>query len=167
MTTTKLMYTPWGWTKDAVELADGITKVTTASHGGLRLSPERWDELPAAVRGTMSCESFAEEDCEEPIVKTLLGVGGDRDREAALAVAGYFERYAPALPFVRSRLPGTHHHVLLHWGGHCSDAFGRFDTRAEAESFANDPALVRRHGRMEAIDCTGTRSLCLEEGEAR
>ena len=167
MTMTTLTYTPWGWTSDVVELAEGVERVGTPGHGGLRLSPERWEQLPAAVRETMSYESFAEEDCEEPIVRLLLGVGDDRDREAALAVAGYYDRYAPALPFIRSRLPGVHHHVLLHWGGYCSDAVGRFDTRAEAESFANDPDMVRRHGRMEAVDCTGTRPLCMGEGGAR
>ena len=167
MTTIRLTYTPWGWTKDIEEVAEGIARVTTPSHGGLKLSRERWEQLPAAVRDSMMTPTFAEEDCEEPIVRTLLGVGDDRDREAALAVAGYFERYAPALPFIRRHAKGVHHHVLLHWGGYASDAFGRFDTRVEAESFAGDPEIARRYGRMEAIGCTGTRSLCMAEGGGR
>ena len=164
MTTMTATYTPWGWTRDGVEPAEGILRVTTPSHGGLKLSRERWDELPAAVRDTMLNPAFAEEDCEEPIVRLLLGVGDDRDREMALIVADYFDRYAPALPFIRHHPPGLHQHVLFYWGGYGSDPFERFDTRVEAESFANDPDMVRKYGRMEAIDCTGMRPLCLADG---
>ena len=164
MTTMTATYTPWGWTRDVEDLAEGVHRVTTPRHGGLKLSRERWEELPAVVRDTMSYKGFAEEDCEEPIVRTLLGYGDDRDREMALTVASYFERYAPALPFIRHYPPGLHHHVFFYWRGLASDPFERFDTRVEAESFANDPEMVRKYGRMEAIDCTGTRSLCLAEG---
>ena len=162
--TTNVTYTPWGWTKDIVELAEGILRVTTPSHGGLKLSRERWAELPDVVCDTMLTPTFAEEDCEEPIVRLLLGAGDDRVRDQALMVASYFERYAPALPFIRCYPPGLHQHVFFYWGGYGSDPFERFDTRVEAESFANDPEMVRRYGRMEAIDCTGTRPLCLAEG---
>lgn len=34
--------TPWGQSQQASVVADGITKISTASHGGYRLSPERW-----------------------------------------------------------------------------------------------------------------------------
>ena len=162
--TTDVTYTPWGWTRDVVELAEGILRVTTPSHGGLKLSRERWDELPAAVRDTMLTPTFAEEDCEEPIVRLLLGVGDDGDREMALMVADYFDRYAPALRFIRHHPPGLHYHLIFHWGGYGSDPFKRFDTRVEAESFANDPEMVRQYGRMEAIECSRTHPLCLPEG---
>ena len=161
MVTTNLMYTPWGWTQDIEELAEGVLRVSTPSHGGLKLSRERWDPLPAEVREAMLAPTFAEEDCEEPIVRTLLGVGNDRDREMALTVAGYFNRYSPALPFIRSCPPGTHHHTISYRNGHRSDPFGRFDTRMEAESFTGDPEMVRNYGRLEAIDCTGTLPLCM------
>ena len=164
MTTETLVSTPWGWTHDVEELAEGIQRVTTPSHGGLKLSRERWNELPAAVRDTMLNPTFAEEDCEEPIVRLLLGVGDDRDREMALIVADYFDRYAPALPFIRHHPPGLHYHVFFYWGGYGSDPFERFDTRIEAESFAGDPEMVTTYGRMEAIDCTGTRPVCLAQG---
>ena len=101
MTTTT--YTPWGWTRDIEELAEGVRRVSTAGHGGLKLSRERWDAIPASVRQTMLTPTFAEEDCEEPIVRTLLGLGDDREREAALRTAAYFERYAPALPYLRGK----------------------------------------------------------------
>ena len=97
------MRTPWGCSQDIVELAEGVWRVSTAGHGGLKLSPERWAELPAAVRDTMMYRAFAEEDCEESIVRTLLGLGDDREREMAVRVAEHFERYAPALPYLREK----------------------------------------------------------------
>ena len=161
------MYTPWGWTRDVMEITEGVWRVWTPSHGGLKLSRERWDELPRAVRGTLITPRFAEEDCEEPVVKTVLDIGDDRDREMAWEIVECFERYAPALPFVHCYPPGLHQHVFFYWGGLGSDPFGRFDNRDQAELFANDAEMVRRYGRMEAIDCTGTRPLCLPKGEMR
>ena len=75
------MHTPWGPPQDIEELAEGVLRVSTASHGGLKLSRERWAEIPAAVRDAMFTPTFAEEDCEELIVRTLLGLGDDRERE--------------------------------------------------------------------------------------
>ena len=167
MNTTTVAYTPWGWTRDIKEVAEGVWRVTSPSHGGLMLSRKRWESLPADVRETMFTETFAEEDCEEPIAKTLLGVGDDRDRELALTVAGYFDRYAPALPSIRKCPPSNHHHAIAYRGGPGSEPFGRFDTRAEAESFANDPEMVRKYGRMEVVECTETTSICRSEGGRR
>ena len=162
MTTTEtLVSTPWGWTHDVEELAEGVWRVWTPSHGGLKLSRKRWAEIPACVRSAMFTPTFAEEDCEEPIVRTLLGLGDDNEREMALKVAGYFDRYAPALPHLRDCPPGIHYHAIAFSGGLCTDPFGRFDTRIEAESFTGDAEMVRAYGRMEAIECTGTRPLCL------
>ena len=152
-------------TNDIEELAEGVVEGfdgwprRAGAQQGAVGSPS---PPPCATR--CSAPAFAEEDCEEPIVKLLLGLGDDRDREIALTVAGYFDRYTPALPFIRHHPPGLHQHVLFYWGGLASDPFERFDTRVEAESFANDPEMVRKYGRMEAIDCTGTRPLCLREG---
>ena len=95
------MHTPWGWPQDITELAEGIWRVSTAGHGGLKLSRERWEELPDVVRDTFINPTYAEEDCEEPIARTLLGIGDERERELALRVAGRFHRYAPALPYLR------------------------------------------------------------------
>ncbi len=44
------MHTTWGTPQDIEELAEGVLRVSTASHGGLKLSRERWAEIPAAVR---------------------------------------------------------------------------------------------------------------------
>ena len=51
MTTT--MHTPWGPPQDIEELAEGVWRVSTASHGGLKLSRERWYSLPDCVRDAM------------------------------------------------------------------------------------------------------------------
>ena len=164
MVTTTLTYTPWGWTHDVEQLADGVLRVTTASHGGLKLSRERWNELPAAVRNAMMTATFAEEDCEEPIVRTLLGLGDERTRELALTVAGYFDRYGPALSFIRHHPPGLHYHLITCRNDFGTDLFERFDTRVEAETFANDPDTVGRYGRMEAVECSGTHPVCQPAG---
>ena len=149
------MHTPWGPPQDIEELAEGVLRVSTAGHGGLVLTQERWNELPAAVRDTMMNATFAEEDCEEPIVKTLLGIGDDRDKEMALKVAGYFESYAPALPYLRDRAP--HYHVVAHLGGYATDPIGRFDTTEEAEAFADT-------GRWKAVPCEAGLPLCRGKG---
>ena len=162
--TTTVTYTPWGWTKDVVELAEGVWRVSTPSHGGLKLSRERWAELPAGLQDAMYTQTFAEEDCEEPIVRTLLGIGDDREREMALKVAGYFDRYAPALPHLRDCPPGIHYHAVAHRGGFGTDPFERFDTRIEAESFTGDAEMARAYGRMQAVECSRTLPLCRGEG---
>ena len=160
MVTTNLTYTPWGWAQDFEELAEGVLRVTTPGHGGLKLSRERWNELPAVVRRAMLNQTFAEEDCEEPIVRTLLGLGDDGTRELALTVAGYFDRYNPALLYLRDCPPGVHLHAVSYRNGHRSDPFERFDTHMEAESFANDPEMVGKYGRMEAVECSQAHPLC-------
>ena len=95
------MHTPWGWSQNITELADGVWRVATAVHGGLKLSRGRWEELPDVVRDSFLNATFAEEDCEEPIARTLLGLGDGRERELAFQVAGRFHRYAPALLYLR------------------------------------------------------------------
>ena len=66
------MHTPWGYPQDIEELVEGIWRVSTAGHGGLKLSRERWAELPDLVRDSFLTPTYAEEDCEEPIARTLL-----------------------------------------------------------------------------------------------
>ena len=161
---TTVTYTPWGWTRDIEELTEGVWRVSTPSHGGLKLSRERWAALPAELQDAMYTRTFAEEDCEEPIVRTLLGIGDDREREMALTVAGYFDRYAPALPYLRDCAPGIHYHAVAYWGGFGTNPFERFDTRIEAESFTGDAEMVRAYGRMEAVECSRTLPLCLGNG---
>ena len=162
--TTNVTYTPWGWTRDVEELAEGVWRVSTPSHGGLKLSRERWDSLPPELRDAMYTQTFAEEDCEEPIVRTLMGLGDARERELALTVAGYFDRYAPALPNLRDLPAGPPLPRGRLLGRPRHRPFERFDTRVEAESFVGDAGMVRAYGRMEAIECSLARPLCAGKG---
>ena len=75
--------TPWGEAYHVEEIADGIHSVTTASHGGLRLSEAAQKRLPADVLSAfMHGPGWAEEDCEVPIVLTLLDMmPGDQGPE--------------------------------------------------------------------------------------
>ena len=98
------MHTPWGYPQDIEELAEGVWRVSTAGHGGLKLSRERWEELPDLVRDSFLTPTYAEEDCEEPIARTLLGIGDERDSESspsrwrAISTATL-----PALPYLRGK----------------------------------------------------------------
>ena len=52
MTTTEtLVSTPWGWTQDIEELAEGVWRVTTPSHGGLKLSRGAVERNPGLRAG--------------------------------------------------------------------------------------------------------------------
>lgn len=59
---------PWGSIQNVEHVADGIDFVSTASHGGFRISLERFAEMPRPLRQctTFTWEGFAwfEEDCD-------------------------------------------------------------------------------------------------------
>ncbi len=110
------IHTPWGWSQETQELDNGIWRVFTASHGGLKMSRERWEELPDLVRDSFITPTFAEEDCEEPIAMTLLNLGNGPLPGAGHPGSGRFPRYAPALPYLRAAAPGPHYHVIAYGG---------------------------------------------------
>jgi len=56
--------TPWGAADYVYDIAPGIAEVGTDSHGGIKLSPERNREVPAALRRS---SGWYEEDCEAAI----------------------------------------------------------------------------------------------------
>jgi hypothetical protein len=97
--------TPWGDAGSAAEIADGVTYYTTAAHAGMRLSAERWAQLPPRVAAAFYTAGWAEKDCEVPLVVALLDLDplphfaetraqfADRARSVALNN----ERYARAL----------------------------------------------------------------------
>lgn len=59
-----LAHSFWGKPQHQEEIADGITWVTTASHGGYVLSAERLAEMPAQYRAcSFSGDHNFEEDC--------------------------------------------------------------------------------------------------------
>lgn len=67
---TPRLETPWGPAQIAKEIAPGITSVSTASHGGFILSPERLAALPQPLRAIKpwAGEGYYEEDCDWAIV---------------------------------------------------------------------------------------------------
>lgn len=62
----KNQHTPWGPAQTSREVAPGITEVSTASHGGLHLSPDLWrqltDKIPYVAQYAPPC--WLEEDCD-------------------------------------------------------------------------------------------------------
>lgn len=72
------MYTPWGQADRQTKIAEGIIDVSTPSHGGIYLSPERIAQLPAGVKNflnpTNSPNGFEwwEEDCDWSVPYVLF-----------------------------------------------------------------------------------------------
>lgn len=56
--------TPWGPSQDAEVITEGITFHSTASHGGIHLSPERQAKMPKYMRDTFAGGPWYEEDCD-------------------------------------------------------------------------------------------------------
>ena len=55
---------PWGKVQTAEVIAPGIVSVTTASHGGILLSHERYQQMPERFRETFAGGRWYEEDCD-------------------------------------------------------------------------------------------------------
>lgn len=65
----RLTSSPWGAVQHITQLAEGIVMVSTASHGGIKLSAERYAAMPAAFRETgYSKGGWYEEDCDWALV---------------------------------------------------------------------------------------------------
>jgi hypothetical protein len=64
------MRTPWGESQHADQIAEGIVFYSTASHGGILLSPERRNEMPVKFRNepTWAGGNWYEEDCDVSLV---------------------------------------------------------------------------------------------------
>jgi len=63
---------PWGQIDIRQELAPGIIAVSTPSHGGFWLSPERWQDLMAAYdEFNCTAPQWLEEDCEVALAVLL------------------------------------------------------------------------------------------------
>jgi len=58
------MYTPWGKSDSKVVLAEGVVSYSTPSHGGIWLSQERIDHLPAGIDNFVHDLRWWEEDCD-------------------------------------------------------------------------------------------------------
>lgn len=66
---------PWGAIQDKRELAPGIWQVSTASHGGIKLSRERNAAMPDYMR---NAGGWYEEDCEWAKVAVVHPIGFTR-----------------------------------------------------------------------------------------
>lgn len=63
------MKSPWGAIETMTEIAPGIVQVTTPSHGGIHVSPERLAKMPEELRATpYSAGGWFEEDCDWALV---------------------------------------------------------------------------------------------------
>ena len=94
---------PWGPIGHVEHLGYGVEAVSTATHGGLRLSAEAADRLPSDVASTFyKGPGWPEEDCEAPIAAALLGIGGETAVLVALTIAKKLDRYAVAVPYLEA-----------------------------------------------------------------
>ena len=65
----RLTTSPWGEIQQVTQIAAGIWRVDTASHGGLKLSDQRLAAMPPAWRNTAySRNGWFEEDCDWGLV---------------------------------------------------------------------------------------------------
>ena len=109
---------PWGTIDHVTKLGPEVHFVSTASHGGLRLTEKAQQAVPATVRHTfINGAEWAEEDLEASLALPFLHAAGliDNDPfnkpfnellEDASRIANGFERYLPAakhLDALRSR----------------------------------------------------------------
>lgn len=62
--------TPWGMSQSARQIAPGIIRYDTASHGGYFVDDDRLAEMPAPLRsfGPWAGKNWYEEDCDWAIV---------------------------------------------------------------------------------------------------
>lgn len=75
--------TPWGEPQHIEETAPGIVQVSTASHGGIKLSPERNGMIPPALRNP---SGWYEEDAESHIVAMVHPEGFVYNRQGDMEV---------------------------------------------------------------------------------
>ncbi len=74
---------PWGSIQTVEALGPDAVSVTTASHGGLRLSPDAFERLPNALRETAYSQGgWFEEDCDWALPYLALRLDGF-ERDAA------------------------------------------------------------------------------------
>ena len=103
-------YSPWGWVISTRRLADGILLVSTASHGGIWLSPERRAQLAAnsphllrAVEGRAYAPKpmWWEDDCEAvlPLLAFWDELPADMRRDSYYAQMARTANYTYGLNF--------------------------------------------------------------------
>ena len=89
---TPRLNTPWGVADDVTTLAPGICFVSTPSHGGFWLSPERRAEMPEPYRSikTFAGGNWYEEDCDCALVILAFPDVFPKEQDTARAVFNAF-----------------------------------------------------------------------------
>lgn len=64
-----MKYSPWGPIQDETVIAEGITSISTASHGGYKLDRKRNSQVPSYMRQP---GGWYEEDCDYAIVVVVF-----------------------------------------------------------------------------------------------
>lgn len=144
--------TPWGLPHVVTELAPGIVRVRTASHGGILLDEDRMAALPKAIAEitTWWGGNAFEEDCDEALV-TLAFPDAFDELDCAYAIAS-----------VRNDYP---------WFG--LDAFLKDDpvgqeVRRKADDYTGDPRIwggTPMHN-QDRLACVGKRPLASVTGHS-
>jgi hypothetical protein len=98
---------PWGSIQTVEPIGPDVVSVTTASHGGLRVSQTALSRLPEAIRETaFSSNGWFEEDCDWALPYLALGLDAfERDapraaemhRAAVRTVQKYHPQHAALL----------------------------------------------------------------------
>jgi len=94
--------TPWGAAQTAKEIRPGVVIVTTASHGGVRVTGDAKNKIPPAFR---SPNGWYEEDCDWAIVAIEyvedfareMGVAPEKMRAAILRCLATWNPGHPAV----------------------------------------------------------------------
>ena len=136
------MYTPWGPSQTTEKIADGITQVTTASHGGLLLSPERVKQLPPDYKPWTGDKRWAEEDEDAQIVLQAFGLLSLFHEITTLQITEDDIELGK-----KSRRPGYWSTNRLYYGGAISEAYKRVygydkDLIVSLKTFHNDGGTI-------------------------
>ena len=75
-------HTPWGPAQDVHPIGPTVDLVTTAGHGGLRITGEAFNAIPDTFwKLAFAGQGWAEEDCELPIIAAILHKAGHLDAD--------------------------------------------------------------------------------------
>lgn len=95
------MITPWGKSDGQQTLAEGIVSYTTPSHGGIWLSKERQEHIPAGIKNFLGDRTWWEEDCDwvvpylifqEDIRKHGTAYAFEKNLESAKIIAAHYHK---------------------------------------------------------------------------
>ena len=102
--TPSLHMSPWGAVERAELIANGVTLITAAAHGGLHLAPDVSTAIPLEIaRSFTNGPAWPEKDAELPIALTLLIDAEKVPASAADRFADSFAELARRAPHAAGR----------------------------------------------------------------